>query len=76
MISDSKCKSNVVSHSVVLNVIVEQLKRLGEDNCNNGLDAILALLIIPGIFCPFLGSCQMSKSGFYSNSLTFSCWYV
>jgi hypothetical protein len=68
--SDSKCKSNVVSHSVLLNTTVEQLYRLGEDNCNDGLDAILALLIIPEIFCPFLGPRQFPVSvGFYSNSL-------
>ena len=45
--SDSKCKSNVVSQGVVLNTTVEQIYRLGEDNCNDGLDAIFALLIIP-----------------------------
>ena len=61
MMSDSKCKSNVVSHSVVLNTTGEQLYRLEEDNCNDGLNAILSLLIIPAIFHPFLGSYQFPK---------------
>ncbi len=45
--SDSKCKSNVVSQDVVLNTTVEQIYRLGDDNGNDGLYAIFALLIIP-----------------------------
>jgi hypothetical protein len=36
--SDSKCKSNVVSQSVVLNTTVEQLQRWGEDVSNDGLE--------------------------------------
>jgi hypothetical protein len=39
--SDSKCKSNVVSQSVALNTTVEQPQRWGEDVSNDGLDAIL-----------------------------------
>ena len=38
--SGSKCKSNVVSHSVALNTTVEELQRWGEDVSNDGLDAI------------------------------------
>jgi hypothetical protein len=42
--SDGKCKISFVSHSNVLNAPVEQVQRLGEGSCNDGLDAILALL--------------------------------
>ena len=69
--SDSKCKSNVVSHSVVINTTVEQVYRWGEDNCNNGLDAISALLIIALIFCPFLIPPKAHVSVFNLDSLMY-----
>ncbi len=40
VMSDSKCKSNVVSQSVALNTTVEQLQRWVKDISNDGLDAI------------------------------------
>ncbi len=48
---------------------MEQVQRSGEDNCNNGLDAILVCWTIPAICCPFLVPAKISTVGFYSNNL-------
>ena len=42
VMSDGKCKSNVVSHSIVMDATVEQKWRLREDNFNDGHKQFLA----------------------------------
>ena len=68
--SDSKCKSNVVSQSVALNTTVEQVQRWGEDISNDGLDAISTSKIYRRFFVRLSDPAKFRNVCFYWNSLT------